>query len=375
MSAIACFRQLSLNYPEKSFGSLRLVRRVSGRDNIKRGAMNRLVALTLICAAALPTAGQTKMLVPTARVPSTAIFDSVRSFALPTTCDDKGNVYVKLLTPDGDDGGPLLMFSKTGVQQAKFDMSGALGFNVFGIRPKGGIAIVRDEQGHSVVNFGPDGKRESAVRLDPAHFFPSQLAIFPSGEMLLSGIQSRTREVPDMYRAYTAIYDAGGHLVKQLALDEDREIERAIEAGDDRYVRSPKQGNRAVTLGVALSGADGNVYLMRGTSPATLYVISSTGEVLRKLVVAPPYVGQMPGGMQISKNKLAMKFFRECTSLTCKGGSYTVIDAATGEKLAEYAAEDDVAGTFTCYASDPDRFFFLQMSETHRLEILETRPK
>src|SRR6266852_8150199 len=142
--------------------------------------MTRLVALTLVCAVALPTAGQTKFLVPAARVPSTAIFDSVRSFALPTTCDDKGNVYVKLLPPDGDESGPL-----------------------------------RDEQGMSVVNFGPDGKRESVVRLDPAHFFPSQLAIFPSGEMLLSGVQTRTREDPDIYRAYTAIYDAGGHLVKQ----------------------------------------------------------------------------------------------------------------------------------------------------------------
>jgi hypothetical protein len=192
-------------------------------------------------------------------------------------------------------------------------MSGALGFNVFGIRPKGGIATVRDEQGMSVVNFGPDGKRESVVRLDPAHFFPSQLAIFPSGEMLLSGVQTRTREVPDIYRAYTA--------------------------------------------------------------PATVYVISSTGEVVRKLVIAPPYAGQMPAGMQISKNRLAMQFYRECASLACEGASYTVVDATTGEKLADYAAGDDVAGTFTCYAPDPDRFFLLQMSEEHRLGILETRPK
>jgi hypothetical protein len=337
--------------------------------------MTRLVALTLVCAAALPTTGQTKNLIPTARVPSTAIFDSVRSFALPTTCDDKGNVYVKPLPPDGDESGPLLMFSKTGVQQAKFDMSGALGFNVFGIRPKGGIATVRDEQGMSVVNFGPDGERESVVRLDPAHFFPSQLAIFPSGEMLLSGVQTRTREVPDIYRAYTAIYDAVGHLVKQLTLDEDREIERAIEAGDARYVRNPKQGNKAVALGVAASGDDGNVYLMRRTSPPTVYVISSTGEVVRKLVIAPPYAGQMPAGMQISKNRLAMQFYRECASLACEGASYTVVDATTGEKLADYAAGDDVAGTFTCYAPDPDRFFLLQMSEEHRLGILETRPK
>lgn len=337
--------------------------------------MNRLAAITLVCAAALPTTGQTKILLPAARIPSTAIFDSFRSIALPTACDEQGRLYVKLLKPDGDNSGPLLRFSKTGVQEAAFDMSSAVGFNVFGIRPKGGIATVQDEQGYSVVNFGPDGKRESAVRLDASHFFPSQLAVFSSGEMLLSGIQGRTRESPDLYRAFTALYDSRGHLVKQLALDEDFDIERAIEAGDARYVRSPKQGNRAVTHGIAVSGDDGNVYLMRRTSPTTVYVISSTGEVMRKLVIAPPYAGQMPGGMQVSKNKLAMKFYRECASTTCEGASYTVVDATTGERLADYAAGDDVAGTLACYAPDPDRFFILQMSEKHRLEILEARPK
>jgi hypothetical protein len=164
--------------------------------------------------------------------------------------------------------------------------------------------------------------------------------------------------------------------VKQLSLDGDADIERGIEAGDARYVRSPKQGNKAVTLGTAVSADDGNVYLMRRTSPATVYVISSTGEVARKLIIAPPYPGQMPGGLHVSKNKLAMKFYRECGSMGfCEGAIYTVVDATTGEKLADYGPGADVGGAFACYASDPDRFFFLQISEKHRLEILEARPK
>jgi hypothetical protein len=339
--------------------------------------MYRLVAITLVCIAASPTSGQSKTLLPAARVPSTAVFDSFRSFALPTACDEKGRLYVKLLTPDGDNGGSLLRFSKTGVQEAAFDMSAAVGFNVFAVRPKGGVSTVQDEQGYSVVNFGPDGKRESMVHLDGAHFFPSQLALFPSGEVFLSGIQRGTRESPGTYKAFTAVYDSRGHLVKQLSLDEDNEIERAIEAGDARYAGSPKQGNKGVTLGMAVSGDDGNVYLMRRTSPASVYVISSTGEVVRKLVIAPPFAGQMPGGMQVSQNKIALMFRRDCTSsITCEGAaSYTVVDAITGEKLADYSSGDGVGGAFACYASEPERFFFLQMSEKHRIEILEARPK
>jgi len=336
--------------------------------------MRRLVAIALVCAAALPTSGQTNTLLPAARVPSTAIFDSFRSIALPTACDEQGRLYVRLMTPSGDIG-PVLRFSKTGVQEAAFDLSAAVGFNVFGVRPKGGVATVQDEQGYMIVNFGPDGKRESAVHLDDAHFLPSQLAVFPSGGMLLSGIQRGTRESPGTYKAFTALYDSDGHLVKQLSLDEDNEIERAIEAGDVRYARTTKHGNTAVTLGKAVLGDDGNVYLMRRTSPATVYVISSTGEAVRKLVIVPPNAGQLPGGMQVSKNKLAVMFARECVSEICEGASYVVVAATTGEKIADYAAGGDVGGPLTCYPSDPERFFFLQMSEKHRIEILEARPK
>jgi hypothetical protein len=290
-------------------------------------------------------------------------------------CDEQGRLYVRLQMPNEDTPGPLLRLSKTGVQEAELDMSAAVGFNVFAVRSKGGIATVQDEQGYSVVNLGPDGKRESAVHLDAARFFPFQLAVFPSGEMLLSGIQRRTRESPHLNKAFTALYDARGHLVKQLLLDEDPEIERSIEAGDVRYVGTTKEGNKAVTLGRVVSGDDGNVYLMRRASPAPVYVISSTGEVVRKLAIAPPTAGQMPGALQASKNKLAVMFYSECTATTCKGASYTVVDAVTGEKLADYAAGSDVGGTFACYAPDPDRFFFLQVSEEHRLEILEARPK
>jgi hypothetical protein len=83
------------------------------------------------------------------------------------------------------------------------------------------------------------------------------------------------------YEAGTAIYDPTGHLVKQFVLDDDAEIERAIEVGDARYARAPGQGNEAVSRSVAITGDDGFVYLMRSTSPATVYVIPSATKVAR----------------------------------------------------------------------------------------------
>jgi hypothetical protein len=50
----------------------------------------------------------------------------------------------------------------------------------------------------------------------PIAFFPSQLAVFHSGEILMSGL-----EYQPGYKAATAIYDPTGHVVKQLVLDGD----------------------------------------------------------------------------------------------------------------------------------------------------------
>jgi hypothetical protein len=226
-----------------------------------------------------------------------------------------------------------------------------------------------------VDNFGPDGKHESSVRLErpPTDFFPSQIAVFHSGEFLIAGVQRG-------YKASTAIYDPTGHLVKQFVLDGDAEIERAIEIGDVRYSRAPRESNDPVSRSVAITGDDGFVYLMRATSPATIYVISAAGEVIRKIVVsAPTDTGSPAFGIRVVKNKLAVKFYRRCEGpldVGCEGTVYTVVDATTGQRLADYETELETAGPIACYAPDPDRFFtFWIPPDQHRLEIVEARSK
>jgi hypothetical protein len=235
------------------------------------------------------------------------------------------------------------------------------------------------DSGTKVVdNFAPDGKRESAVPLErpPIPFFPMQIAVFRSGEMLIAGAQYHPG-----YKASTAIYDPTGHLVKQFVLDGDAEIERAIEVGDARYTRAPGEGNETVSRSVAITGDDGFVYLMRSTSPATVYVISSVGEIIRKIVVSAPTDTGLPDfGIRVVKNRLAVKFNRECDSplsfSSCRGTVYTVVDATTGQKLADYGTDDETAGPLACYATDPDRFFSFSIGAgEHRLEVVEAAPK
>ncbi len=333
------------------------------------------LAVALLCMTALPMAAETRVLVPKSRVATSV--EAGGSFALPTGCDEQGRSYVKLVKPGTAMEGPLLRLSDKGALEAEFDTSGAV-TNVFAVRPKGGVAMIHLDEGTQVVdNFGPDGKRESSIRLErpPKPFFPSQIAVFRTGEMLIAGVQYHPG-----YVASTAIYDPTGNLMKQFVLDGDAEIERAIEVGDSRYTRSPGRGNIPVTLSAAITGDDGFVYLIRATSPASVYVISAAGEVVRKIVVSAPTNSGLPDfGIRVAKNKLAVKFSRSCDAThdfrSCQGTVYTVVDATTGQKLADYEANDDTAGPIACYAPDPDRFFTFSISDQHHLDIVEAAAK
>jgi hypothetical protein len=340
--------------------------------------MNKLAAVALLCATALPITAQTKALEAKSRV-SSVTFDDFRSFALPTACDDQGRSYVKLVKPARGMIGSLFRLSDRGTLEAEFDTAGAL-VNIFAVRPNGGVAMLHLDGATKVVdNFSPDGKRESSVRLErpPTPFFPSQIAVFGSGEILIAGPQFHPG-----YKASTAVYDPTGHLVKQFVLDGDAEIERAIEAGDGKDTRASQERTKILSRSVAITGDDGFVYLMRATSPATVYVISSAGEVMRKIVVnAPTNAGAPDFGIRVAKNRLALAFSRRCDSgpqgESCRGKVYTVVDATTGQKIAEYeATTEEVSGPIACYVPDPDRFFtFLIPPDQHHLEIVEAATK
>jgi hypothetical protein len=322
--------------------------------------MNTLLAVLAFLLTALPIAAQTKTLVAKTRIPIAVAGDYPNGFALPTTCDEQERLYIKLFEPAGSGmKGPLFRLSSQGVVEAKFDTSGEL-INRYAARPDGGVIMIHsDASGQFIDNFAPNGTRESSVVLErpPVPFSPSQLAVFSSGEILLSGYQHPS------YKAATAIFDPKGRLVKQLVLDGDVVIEAAM-ASD---TRAQQQNNNAIGWSMAITGDDGLVYLMRATSPVTVYAISPAGEVVHQIVVrapsdkaAPPY----DFGIRVAENRLVVQFSRT---------AYTVVDAATGEQLATYEPDTD-GGQIACFAASPDRFLIFSQSK-HGLDLVEAGPK
>jgi hypothetical protein len=257
-------------------------------------------------------AAQTKVLVPKSRVPVSVVGEYHGGIAFPTACDEQGRLYVKLIKIGPGMMGPLFRLSSKGVVETEFDTSGAV-VNRYAVRPDGGVIMLRVDGAVKIVdNFAADGTRESSVVLErpPIAFFPSHLAVFHSGEILMSGLQYQPG-----YKAATAIYDPTGHVVKQLVLDGDVEIERAIEAGDAKDTSAQQPHTQAVSRSVAITGDDGLVYLMRATSPATVYAISAAGGVVRKIVVdAPTGTGSPDFGIRVVKNRLVVQFRRSCDS-------------------------------------------------------------
>jgi hypothetical protein len=339
--------------------------------------MNKLPAvLALFCVTALSMAAQTRILVAKTRMRVSVVGDyPPGNIAFPTACDEQGRLYVKLIKAGPGMVGPLLRLSAKGVVEAEFDTSEAL-INRYAVRPDGGVVMLRMDGGKKFIdNFASDGKRQSSVALErpPIPFFPSQLAVFHSGEILLSGLQYRPG-----YKASTAIYDPTGHVIKQLVLDGDVETEHGIEAGDANDTHAHGPHAETVNQSVAITGDDGLVYLMRATSPVQVYAISALGDVVRKIVVnAPGNTGSPNFGIRVAKSRLVVQFRRSCDSTadgSCRSSSYTVVDAATGKRLASYEADKQAAGTMACYAPDPDRFYVFSENK-NGLDIVEADPK
>jgi hypothetical protein len=329
--------------------------------------MNTLLVVFALLLATQSIAAQTRILVANNRVPVAVALNYPGGLALPTICDGQGRLYVKLVEAGPGMKGPLFRLSSTGTVEAKFDTSGAF-INRYAVRPDGGVIMIHSEQGATwfIDNFAPDGTRESSVALErpPVPFFPSQIAVFESGKILLSGPQIRPG-----YKASTAVFDPKGRLVNQLVLEGDVVTENAI-AND---TRAQQQNISAIGKSVAVIGDDGLVYLMRATSPVTVYAISSAGKVVRQIVVGAPSIQASPDfGVRVAKNKLTVQFQQPCdaSSDSCRSNACTVVDATTGKQLAVYEAEKEAQGPLVCFAPDPDRFVIFSQT-AHGLDIVE----
>jgi hypothetical protein len=291
-------------------------------------------------------------------------------FALPLKCDPKGALYLQT----GSDPGVLKIDPVSGKRVATFPKGVIPGdkfrsdrpFGYFDVDASGGIHVLADVSGsvkRQFINFDSDGTYNSTIKLQVGFdWLTSQIASFPDGRLLITG----ERPVPGQPEAprwpFTGVFASDGTLIKEVELEDDMQLHRMGELGDSRVARAGlPQINMAVTHGSVESGPDGNVYLMRAISPAILYAISPSGEVVRKFTVDPGETDVVPlMPLHISGERIAVLFHNDSI-----GKQLIKVVSLTGQELAIYdtaTGMDSPGPTLACYSASDERFTFLRTS-------------
>jgi len=306
------------------------------------------------------------------------------AFMSPSKCDADGNLYIRkyamdrpLLSPVAKidaEGKRTALFDPVAFSQLQLDRADA-----FSPDPDGGLYQIAwagiEKPRIYVIHFSSDGSPSSPIRLD-AEFEPYQFAAFSSGNLLVSGLQRDLGNKADAGRSFTAVFSADGRLMAQLSFEAapgpgkvsgkaaGKPTVKA--AGTDTQKSAP-----SLDLSDAEVGADGNIYALRRSSPALVYVISPAGKIVSTVTVSAPVAGVMPDAFHISKNRMATSFWND------DGQSRVIVvsDAQTGQSIGTYSGAAGLGQSFACYSADDAVFTFLHLGEKNELEVVRAEAR
>ena len=296
------------------------------------------------------------------------------AFMFPTKCDADGNLYIRKYATDRPLLGPIVKIDSEGKRVAVFDPAVISQLNLeradaFSPAPDGGfyqiaaVGIARPQI--YVLHFSSDGSASTPVRLD-ADFQPFQFAAFANGNLLASGFQRDLENKSDPGQSYTAVFSADGRLLTQLSVGRLSKPAHSGKPAGKPDVGGSQASAPTLDLSDAEPGPDGNIYALRRSSPALIYVISPAGTIVRTLKIKSPAAGVMPSAFHVSKNRVAVSFWNDNTL------SQTIVlsDAQTGRPIATYSDSGTLGPSFACFSADESVFTFLHLGEGNTLEVI-----
>lgn len=309
------------------------------------------------------------------------------AFMSPSKCDADGNLYIRKYAVDRPMLGPVVKIDPDGKRTVLFDPAtfSQLALDradAFSPAADGGMYQIAQsgvlKPRIYVLHFSSDGSPSSPTRLD-ADFEVYTFAAFASGNFLVSGVQRDVQNKNDRGRNFTAVFSADGRELAQLSFQEPRGSAKAEAKSDaggrqqgaekDAQKETQKDAEKsAPTLDLADAevGSDGNLYVMRSSSPALVYVIAPSGKIMQTLKVAAPLPGAVPSAFHVSGNRLAISFGNE----EPEGQTVVVADAQTGRKIASYADLTGLGTSFACYEANDGVFTFLKLGGGNALEVI-----
>lgn len=300
------------------------------------------------------------------------------SMLLPLKCDSDGNIYVTFYHSKNPAHEPIYKFDGRGEQKATFSVSSDTEFTA---RGTGVVEFTLGKDGEVyqlakggknfesyILAYDKNGTIKSKIKLTP-DFSVNRFGVFDSGEFLVTGTPRETDQNLSPHAIFTGIFDTSGKLVRKLVMPEDSEYEKKAERGDSEFFDRERGGggNLAVEGGSVVRASDGNLYLVRATTPAKVYVISPGGEVVRTFEIASDLPRKAIGTVVANNGKLAFQFLGDSDD------TRSIIELVTlaGEKYATYDSSK-LGIALACYTA-PARFTFLSVKDGN-LQLIAAEP-
>lgn len=254
-----------------------------------------------------------------------------------------------------------------------------------------------------IIKYKDDGSMDSYLKAgaqSDSHLQPLRIAAFADGDFLLSG----TRAAKGSLATFAGVFDRQATFMTPVTLaevvlhagkptaKEDKSpstakagapVEAAGSTGQSGGRKQPVHENRPTNASVVgiesstltVSAPDGDIYVLQGTSSATVSQVSATGQILRRIHMEAPSKGYEPtqfamtgpGDLFICYNPPG----GASSSPNSPPPGYIVVFSTTNGKVAAtYRVPHDAANKIPACAVSPDDFLFLGTSKNRQLEVV-----
>jgi hypothetical protein len=324
--------------------------------------------------------------VPVAGLQGGAIIDPVK-------CDSAGNIYARFDQPKAFVA-PVIKITADGERKAVFSLEGAKDweegeFYDFAAQPDGGMYLLAARRGkgreiqHAILSFDEEGKFRYAIPLKVLLTSVDQLAVFPSGEFLITGWNKAENSATGNQESQA---NKRPHVeARLLVLSQNGELQRPVSlAGDFEGApvgrSKPKpllMQESSISLGRTAIGDSGEIFLKFRTATPEVYALLPRATVVRRIDVAPPseesqalniwFASGTGLVVQFAERRPQGRGFNTALSVI------SIVDPQTGERLYDYQVTGDIGGVFACYA--PKGFLFLWTDQEGRLNLRRAVPR
>jgi hypothetical protein len=275
-----------------------------------------------------------------------------RPLYIPVRCDADENIYLRGYE-EGNHESPVLKVAPDGKTKKLAVPEGPLfraaAVQDFAVSPDGtAYQLLQNRNDVYVVSFDSDGEYDSKIKLD-RELWAVHLTAFSGGrQFLITGSELPEENGPPP-KLFTGIFDQSGRLVKELSLPDDPAVIKAPEGNKKVQNWLSDPAILPLLQGDVEADNDGNLFVLRASRPAVVYVLDASGQVARRLTLKPSESDMTASVMHVRNGRIAVLFQKTDGDGNVLQRNMLIIDSQTGDKLSEYEVSERLGSAFSCF--------------------------